>query len=252
MLYLIGIGLSDEQDLTLRAVTALHSCTTVYLDTYTCPYLGDLSKLETLIGKKVILADRTLVEQHIETILTDARTMNVAFLVVGDVFSATTHTDLFLRTRVQKIPYQIIHNTSILTAVGDSGLSLYKFGKITSIPFTQPDQNIDSPYDVLAKNKKIGLHTLFLLDLHPADKKFMTVQEALLFLLASEQRKQQGLITPETYIIGCSALGTDHAIIKYGTIQKFLTTSFPSYPHCLIIPGTLHFIEEDALAYYKL
>ncbi len=78
----------------------------------------------------------------------------------------------------------------------------------------------------------------------------MTIQEALTFLLASETRKQQHLITPETMLIGCSALGTDHAMIKYGTVQQFFAISLPSYPQCLIIPGPLHFIEEEALQYF--
>lgn len=41
---------------------------------------------ENLYGRPVIVADRELVEQGAEGILEEARTLNVAFLVVGDPF----------------------------------------------------------------------------------------------------------------------------------------------------------------------
>lgn len=41
---------------------------------------------EKLYGRPVIVADRELVEQGAEGILEEARTLNVAFLVVGDPF----------------------------------------------------------------------------------------------------------------------------------------------------------------------
>ena len=70
---------------------------------------------------------------------------DVAFLVVGDVFSATTHVDLALRARKADVKVHLIHNASILTAVGDTGLSLYKFGKTASIPFENKD--VEAPYE---------------------------------------------------------------------------------------------------------
>ena len=42
-------------------------------------------------------------------------------LVVGDVFAATTHTDLFTRCRQKGIPVEAIHNASIMNAVGCCG-----------------------------------------------------------------------------------------------------------------------------------
>jgi hypothetical protein len=48
-------------------------------------------------GRKVELADRECVEQGADEFLELARTEDVALLVVGDPFGATTHTDLVTR-----------------------------------------------------------------------------------------------------------------------------------------------------------
>lgn len=76
----------------------------------------------------MILADREMVEQNSDVILNGALENNVALLVVGDPFGATTHTDLILRVKQKNIPFEVIHNASIITAVGCCGLQLYSFG----------------------------------------------------------------------------------------------------------------------------
>jgi hypothetical protein len=58
VLYLIGLGLYDEQDITLRGLKAVQQCERVYLEAYTSILLCDKSKLEALYGKDVVVADR--------------------------------------------------------------------------------------------------------------------------------------------------------------------------------------------------
>ncbi|MBW2985486.1 diphthine synthase, partial [Candidatus Woesearchaeota archaeon] len=140
MLYLIGIGLNNEKDISLNGLEAVKKADVVYLENYTSKLSCSVEDLEKLYGKKIILADRELVEQKAEqTILKDAKTKNVAFLVIGDVFGATTHVDMMLRAKKAGINVKIIHNSSILTAVGVVGFELYKYGKTTSIPFENKD-----------------------------------------------------------------------------------------------------------------
>ncbi len=50
--------------------------------------------------------------------------VDVAFLVVGDPFGATTHTDLQLRARERGIQVEVIHNASVMNAVGICGLQV--------------------------------------------------------------------------------------------------------------------------------
>jgi hypothetical protein len=52
---------------------------------------------------------------------------------------ATTHTDLQLRARALGIPVHIIHNASIMTAVGACGLQLYRFGEASTPIFHLED-----------------------------------------------------------------------------------------------------------------
>lgn len=244
VLYLIGLGLDSENDITLKGLEAVKSCKFVYLESYTSRLGCDTKALERLYNKKIVPASRLLVENNSDEILEKAKQDNVALLVVGDVFSATTHIDLRMRAAAKNIPVKIIHNASILTAAGDSGLELYKFGKTTSIPLN--NKGITTPYDILWMNHKMGLHTLFLLDIDTENNRFMQVREALEYLLNTEKNVKKKLIGPETLCIGCGKLGAEDAKIKAGPISRILKEDFPGL-QCLIIPGKLHFVEEEAL-----
>ena len=69
MLYIIGIGLFDEKDITVRGLEAIKSCDLIFLEHYTAILQVDTNKIEELYGKKVIVADRDLVETDAEQIL---------------------------------------------------------------------------------------------------------------------------------------------------------------------------------------
>lgn len=135
VLYLIGLGLYDERDITLRGLDAVRGCARVYLEAYTSILLCDKAKLEALYEKEVVVADREMVENDADLILEGADEADVAFLVVGDPFGATTHTDLQLRAREKGIEVRVVHNASVMNAVGACGLQLYRFGEAVSIVF---------------------------------------------------------------------------------------------------------------------
>ena len=94
-----------------------------------------------------------------------AKTQTVSFLVVGDPFCATTHTDLYLRCIEQGVDVKVIHNASIVSAMGCCGLQVYRFGEIISIPFFTENWRPYSFYTKIAENFERGLHTLCLLDI---------------------------------------------------------------------------------------
>ena len=253
MLSIIGIGLSDEKDITVKGLEIIRKSDAVYLENYTSILNVPVEKLEKFYNKKIILADRTLIEQKAEeTILKDAKTKNVALLVVGDALSATTHTDLIKRAREKNIAVKIIHNASILTAVGETGLQLYKFGKTTSIPFPEKNYQPETAYDVIRENQKNDLHTLVLLDLRPNENKFMAANEAIGILLKIENKRKGKIFTEKTKIIACARVGSDDLIIKYGTAEKIRNIDFGKPVHCLIVPAKkLHFAEEEFLGFYE-
>ncbi|MFH1174449.1 MAG: diphthine synthase [archaeon] len=245
-LFLIGIGLNDENDITLKGLELVRKADVVYLESYTSLLHVPLSSLEKLYGKKVILADRDFVEKKGDAVVAEAKKKDVAFLVIGDVFGATTHTDLYLRALNAGVLVGVVHNASILTAIGKIGLELYKFGKTTSIPYSD-GRYIDTPYLALKDNLSLGMHTLLLLDIQADKQRFMSVNEALTYLLETERRKKEGVFSGKTLCIGIARIGSSTEIILSGTAGELLERDFGKPPHALIIPGKLHFMEEEML-----
>lgn len=243
MLNLIGIGLDNERDITLKGLELVKKSRKVYLENYTSKLNVPVKDLEKLYGKKIILANRKLIEEDNDIILNEAKNNNVSLLIVGDVFSATTHIDLFLKAKKSKIKINIVNNASVLTAVGITGLQLYKFGRITSIPFHESK----SHYDVLKFNLKNNLHTLFLLDLNPEENKYLTINNAINNLLKLEKKYKNKIFNENTLCIGCARLGSLNPVIKYGKAKEIAKINFGNPPYCLIVPGKLHFMEEEAL-----
>jgi diphthine synthase len=129
-------------------------------------------------------------------------------------------------------------------------LELYKFGKTTSIPFPAKNFNPETAYDVIKENQKIGLHTLILLDLNPSMERFLTINDAIKILLGIEDKRQESIFTKNTDIVGCARIGGDFKI-KYGKAGILMEEDFGKPLHCMIIPGKLHFIEEEALGLWK-
>jgi diphthine synthase len=250
-LYLIGLGLNDEKDISLKGLEAVKSCTKLYLENYTSILQCSKEQLEELYNKSITLANREWIENSSQQILNLAKENNVAILIVGDPFSATTHINYIVEAKKQNIQVEIIHNTSILNAVGITGLQLYKFGKTTSIPFTDDQAQLETPYNVIKENKKANLHTLILLDLKPEENRFMTINEAIKTLLKIEQKKKEKIVTENTKIIGTARLGSNNQTIRTGTVQKLKDIDFGKPPHCLILPAKLHFMEQDALELWE-
>ena len=249
VLYFIGLGLNNEKDITVNGLEAVKKCDIVYLENYTSVLNCKKEDLEKFYNKEIILARRNLVEEDNNEILENAKSKKVAFLVAGDPLSATTHIDLFLRARKEDIKCQIIHNSSIISAVGVTGLQLYKFGKITSIPIE--NENVETPYDVLKNNLDMKLHTLFLLDLEPDEEKFLSVKDAIRYLLKVELKRNEKIFSEKTLCIGCARLGSANQIIKAGAARDLLKYDFGKAVHCLIVPGQMHFMEEKAIKMYS-
>ena len=248
-LYMIGVGLNDEKDISIRGLEAVKKCDKIFLEGYTSRLDCSKHDLEKFYSKKIILADRDMVEKNSDKILGSASDNNVAFLVVGDVFSATTHIDLYMRAKKRGIDIKVIHNASILTAVGVVGLELYKYGKTTSMPFFEKSFRPETPYEVIKNNKNLGLHTLVLLDIKK--DRLMTINQAIEQLLTIEEKRKECIFTTDLKIVGCARLGAPDFKIKYGTFSDLFKEDFGPPLHCIIIPGKLHFVEEEMLAQWQ-
>jgi len=176
VLFIVGLGLGDEKDITVRGLECVRSCSSLFLEYYTSVLGADKNRLEEFYGIPITVADRNLVELNAESIYKNAKTTNVGFLVVGDPLCATTHVDLMLRARNEGIKVEIIHNTSVMGAVASCGLQLYQYGYTVSIPFFEENWKPSSFYDRIKYNKEGGMHTLCLLDIKVSEPDYETMQ----------------------------------------------------------------------------
>ncbi|XP_075221755.1 diphthine methyl ester synthase isoform X2 [Lycorma delicatula] len=223
MFYIIGLGLGDVKDITVKGLETVRKSKRVYLEAYTSILTVGKEALERYYGCELILADRELVEQSAHEILQNADKDDVAFLVVGDPFSATTHTDLSLRAREAGIPCEIIHNASIMNAVGCTGLQLYNFGETVSIPYWTDTWQPDSFYDKILGNLNRGLHTLCLLGLSGDSK-----------------------------CAGVCRVGSSTQQIVAASLQKLSTLDLGPPLHSLVVVGHLHPLEEEYIAQFTV
>ena len=198
------------------------------------------------------MADRELVETGSADILRNADKEDVAFLVVGDPFGATTHTDLVLRAKREKIPVEVVHNASVMNAVGSCGLQLYTFGQTVSMVFFTENWRPDSWYDKIWENRKIGLHTLVLLDIKVKEQsienmargrliyeppRYMSISQCCEQLLEIEETKGSKAYTPDTPVVAISRLGSATQSFKAGTIKELSEYDAGEPLHSLIILG---------------
>lgn len=252
MFYLVGLGLNDTGDISLKGIQALKDSKKVYAELYTNPYQGDLAELEEIIGQKIKILDRAAVEETPgDNLLKDAKREDICLLVPGDPMVATTHIDMILRAEKLGIKTKVIHSSSVYSAIAETGLQIYKFGKTTTLAYPEGDYFPTSPYDVIRENQEMGFHTLVLLDVKAEENRFMTVNEAVELLLKMEDELKQKVCDGSRRLLGVARLGGD-TVIKFSKADSLLKADFGKPPHVLVVPGELHFMEEEALNRFKV
>lgn len=178
--------------------------------------------------------------------------------MVGDPLSATTHADLILRARAfhapgaaapTPVPVQIIHNASITTALGSSGLAGYNFGQTVSIPFWTEDWKPDSWLARIGENMNLGLHTLCLSDIKVREQstedmsrgivryqppRYMLIPQLIEQLLAAAQSHGVDFLDPErTLAVALCRMGADDGhgrrgeLVRAGTLAELLSYTTP-------------------------
>ena len=234
MLYIIGLGL-NEKGISQQALEILKRCKKVYLENYTVEFPYSVGELKDILDKKIIDADREFVEGL--GIVDEAKKLDVALLVYGSPLTATTHISLIQEAKRLGIKSQVMHNASILDAVGETGLQIYKFGKIASMP----DFEADSFIEVVKENQSIGAHSLILIDIGlEFEKEIERLEE-----VCKEKEIDIGKL------VVCSKLGAKGKRILYDKIANLKQEDVLA-PFCFIIPGKLHFVEGEVLEGFGL
>jgi diphthine methyl ester synthase len=266
VLYFVGLGLADEKDVTLKGFEAIKNSRYAYLEAYTSILMISKEKLEEYYQREFILADREFVESNSEDMIKQAKEDDVWFWVVGDPFGATTHADLFIRWKEMGVEVKTIPNASIINAIGITGLQLYRFGEIVSIPFFTENWRPYSFAEKIEHNLDRKLHTLCLLDIkvkEPTEEslcmkvkeymepKFMSTNTAVEQLLEASKENEYESYNESTKWFGVARIGSDDQKIVSGELKDFLDIDMGAPLHSFIICGELHPIEEEMYEFYK-
>ncbi len=245
MLTLVGLGLYDEKDISMRGYQAVRSADMVFAEFYTSRLIGtELHSMEEFFGKRITVLSREDVENG-EMLIEAARDKSVVLLVAGDPLTATTHISLRIMAQERGVETRIIHGASISTAgPGLLGLQHYKFGRVVSIPYPQDNYFPTSAYDFIYSNYKLGLHTLILLDINPEP---MTANQAMQILLEMEKIKRKNLIKSRSLIGVVARAGSPNPTVRAGYLGDLIDEDFGSPLHTLVFIGKLHFAEAEAL-----
>ena len=244
-LSLVGIGIGDEKGISLEGLEELKACEKIFAETYTNSLpKGTIRRLEALLGKKIELLGRKQVEEE-KKILSSASRQKTALVVSGDPMIATTHVSLVLSAKKLGIQVKLIHAASIISAaISESGLQAYKFGKTVTLAYWGKNYKPMAAYDIIAQNLERGLHTLLLLDI---DEKSgpMKPNEAAKLLLEMEKTGKKKILSSKTKVIVLSSLCRPSGEKSYLSLGEFASKSHLGVPSVLLVPGKLHFVEED-------
>jgi diphthine synthase len=204
-----------------------------------------------------------MVESSSDEILADADTKDIAFCVVGDPFSATTHTDLALRCRQHDPPIKTrtLPNASILTAVGATGLSLYAFGQTISMVFFTDTWKPDSFYGRVKDNNGLGLHTLVLLDIKVKEPNLEALArgsheprrlvhdpaaQCAQQMVEIEELRKEDVCGKDKLAVSVARLGSDGEKIVAGTLEELGSVDMGAPLHSLVLCGTnMHEMEWE-------
>jgi diphthine synthase len=232
MLYLIGLGL-NSRGISKEGMLALEGCKKVYVEGYTVDFPYDIEK-ELKLGKNLEILDRAKVESNF--LIKEAKSRKVALLIYGCPLFATTHMSLIQDAHAQKVRTKVIYSASVFDSIAETGLQLYKFGKIASMPTWSGNYEPDSFIEIVKENQSIKAHSLILIDIG------LNFKKAIVQLEMAAQNKGFDL----KKIIICSKIGTDEKQILYGTTEYLRKKSIDS-PFCFIIPSELHFLEKEVI-----
>ena len=245
MLYLIGTGLSTKQ-LTLEALHAAQTCSEVFLENYTNAFSqGDIYTLEKTLAKKITTLNRKGMEEDAQHILEKAKNHPIGILIIGNPLTATTHVSLLEECVKQKINYHIIPGISIFNSRGICGLDEYRFGRTTTLVFPYEGYEPLSTFDIIVKNKTMGLHTHCLFDLHPEKQRFMSIDEGITFIEHASSAREMNI---HSWVgIGLSGMGNENQKVMSGKLVSLKKEKWEQFPQSLIICGDLTPYERDAM-----
>ncbi|EIT78747.1 diphthine [Aspergillus oryzae 100-8] len=225
MLYLVGLGLADETDITVKGLEVVKRAERVYLEAYTSILLVNKEKLVTE-------AMRFSLEQI-------KQMCQLCAIAMGGV----------------------IPNASIMSGIGCTGLQLYNFGQTVSMVFFTENWKPSSYYDKIKENISLGLHTLVLLDIKVKEQsyenmargrliyeppRYMTVAQCASQMLETEEERKEGVYGPDSLAVGAARVGAPDQKLVVGTLKELAEVEMGAPLHSLVLLGRrAHDLEKD-------
>ncbi len=246
MLWFIGLGVSGISELSDRTISVLKDAEVVYLESFTSPISEtEKEQLENICDGEFKIAKRWLVEDGTE-ILDNAQKRETVLISYGDPYIATTHLELKTRAIRDNVETKTIHSSSIVSSlIGEVGLHYYKIGKILTV--MNDSKSMITPYNTIFHNLLSKAHSLILLEYNEDKSFFLSPQNAMSLLLDVENTQNGKIISPDTFVIVASRIGKNDQKIISGKISNLIKKEFGEPPHSIVIPGSLHFTESDAV-----
>lgn len=242
MLILIGMGLWDEKDISIKGLQLAKEADEVFIEFYTSRLIGtSLKKIEEMLGREIHVLKRSDLEENSRIIIERAAEKDIAILIPGDPLIATTHSAIKLEAANLGVKVRVVHNASIITAVcGLTGLQNYRFGKSASVSY--PHGKISrATLDVIRDNLSINAHTLLFLDLSP---KPMKINQAIEIL---ENADEDGILE-DCFAVGVARAGSENPFVKCGKLKALKKVDFGKPLHTLVILSKkIHITEYEFL-----
>jgi diphthine synthase len=222
VLHFVGLGLNPE-GISLEGLQKLESADSAFVEFYTNVEM-DLSDLEDRAGTEVTELSREQVEREMKPVEA-AENGEAVFLVPGDSFAATTHQELRQEAEDRGLNVTVSHSGSVLTAVGETGLDLYRFGRTVTLPSHGCPPSV---VEMIRENDSLGLHTLVLLD--PG-------------LEASGAAEMLESEVGDRRCVACRRLGKPGSHTETGMLSDVGADGVG--PHCLVLTGDTTEKEEE-------
>ena len=218
----------------------------VFVEQFTSPTgIEFFKEIEKLSPGKVHAVKRWIVEDG-GRILNAAKEGTASLVSWGDSYAATTHIELRVRAASSGIKTHTVHGASALTAmVGECGLHQYKVGKTVTI--MDGAIKYDTAYYTIYGNMVHGSHTILLLEYNQDKDYFLNPVKAFEILRDAENGQRRKAAADEIFCIVASRIGAKDQKIIAGKISTLIGIEFGEPPHAIIIPGSMHFTESDAL-----
>ncbi|KAF3562182.1 hypothetical protein DY000_02017017 [Brassica cretica] len=213
MLYIIGLGLGEESDITMRGLEAVKKSQKIYMDRKR--FMGNQSHLliERWLKKEVV---------HNASVMNDVGICRLQLYHYGE----TVSTPFFTETWRPDSFYEKIKKNR---ALGLHTLCLL-------------DIRVKEPtFESLCRGGKKQYEP----------PRYMTVNTAIEQLLEVEQKRGDSVFSEETECVGFARLGAEDQKILSGTMKQLESVDCGAPLHCLVIVGKTHPVEEEMLEFYK-